>query len=281
MNIEIVPAHDVPLHEQYAASNAAFAGYVAGWASMDASAFARFLCGQGADLWHSRFARVDGELAGFGYISRTGDVARLAGMGVVPAARGSGAANELLAHLLAEARDRRDRTMVLECFEQNPRALALYRRHGFEQIDRLLGWQRTGPAASAAESRGELREVSLLEATRWPGAREFPDQPWQVSRYVIPKLPPLARAFVHGQACLVVAHHGHDPIRISALFSGQENDPDWAGLRAALAALMRAYPDHSWIAPAIHQEEVGREVFEPLGFKREPLNQVLMQKTLV
>jgi GNAT superfamily N-acetyltransferase len=87
---------------------AAFAGYVAGWSEQDAVTLARFLHLQGADLFHSRFVRVVGELAGFGYINRTGDIPRLAAMAMLPAARGNGAADYLLQHLLDESRARGD-----------------------------------------------------------------------------------------------------------------------------------------------------------------------------
>jgi hypothetical protein len=45
---------------------------------MDAISFARFLMVQGADLFHSRLVRVNGTLAGFGYITRTANIVRLA-----------------------------------------------------------------------------------------------------------------------------------------------------------------------------------------------------------
>jgi hypothetical protein len=66
MNFEIVPASAVPLAEQARVANAAFANYVGGWAELDAQTLTRFLLLQGADLFHSRFIRVNGELAGFG-----------------------------------------------------------------------------------------------------------------------------------------------------------------------------------------------------------------------
>ncbi|MBA2433860.1 MAG: GNAT family N-acetyltransferase [Verrucomicrobiota bacterium] len=88
---------------------------------MDAAGLGRFICLQGADLCYSSFARNQTGLCGFGYIARTGDLARLARLGVVPSARRTGIARGLLLHLLEEARARRDRMMVLEMIEQNPR----------------------------------------------------------------------------------------------------------------------------------------------------------------
>ncbi len=141
MSFAIVPAHDLPLAEQAAIVNRGFANYVAGWADLDAQGLARFLCLQGADLVHSRFVSVNGELAGFGYINRTGDVPRLAAMAIAAEARGTGAAAYLLQHLIDEARTRGDRGMVLEVIEQNPRA------HHFYLTARI---SRAGPAGGLA-----------------------------------------------------------------------------------------------------------------------------------
>src|ERR1043166_9133143 len=105
MNFEIVPAHDVPLSDQAKVFNDAFTGYVAGSVKLDANSLAAFMCGHGVDLCYSRFARDEkGVLASFGYINRTGNVTRLAGMGTVSAARRSGAAQFLMSHLLDEAK---------------------------------------------------------------------------------------------------------------------------------------------------------------------------------
>jgi len=92
MTFEIIPAVDVPLADQASIANAAFAGYVGGWTEMDANALARFLLLQGTDLYYSRFVRNSDGLAGFGYINRTGNIMRLSGMALLPAARGTGAA---------------------------------------------------------------------------------------------------------------------------------------------------------------------------------------------
>ena len=125
MSFALVPAVDLPLAEQALVANRAFAGYIAGWADLDAAGLARFLSLQGADLFFSRFVRWNGELAGFGYINRTGDYPRLAAMALTPAARGSGAATFLLQRLFAEAQARGDHAMILEVIEQNPRAVRL------------------------------------------------------------------------------------------------------------------------------------------------------------
>ena len=73
---------------------------------------------QGTDLFYSRLVRMNGELAGFGYINRTANILRLSGMALIPSARGTGAAAHLLNHLFDEAKANADATMMLEVIDQ-------------------------------------------------------------------------------------------------------------------------------------------------------------------
>src|SRR5436305_710402 len=123
MKFEIVPAHELSFAEQASVLNRAFAGYLAGWHDMDPETVARFICAQGIDICYSRFAGANGKLVAFGYINRTGNISRLAGMGNVPDARPIRAASSILTHLLGEAQHRGDAAMVLEVFEQNDPAV--------------------------------------------------------------------------------------------------------------------------------------------------------------
>ncbi|CAN5798504.1 hypothetical protein BH20VER1_BH20VER1_28580 [soil metagenome] len=205
MNFEIVPAYDVSLGEQTQVMNAAFANYIGGWTDQDAGAFARFVVLQGTDLFYSRLIRADGELVGFCYFGRTGNVPRCTGMGIVPAARGSGAANYLLDHVIDEAKQRGDAAMVLEVIQQNPRAHKLYRRSGFVETDELLGWRRTAGLPLAVRAWPEIEEVDLLQVLNTPNDREYPQLPWQVTRHCAAKLP-VARAYRAGAACVVLGN---------------------------------------------------------------------------
>jgi ribosomal protein S18 acetylase RimI-like enzyme len=275
MNFEIVPAVDISLDEQARVANAAFAEYVGGWHEMDAAAIGRFLMLQGADLFYSRFVRVNGELAGFGYITRIGNVLRLGGMAIIPSARGSGVAGYLLSHLFEEAQANRDATMMLEVIEQNPRAIALYRRHGFREITRLVGWRR--PSEDGRERTGDvgaLGEIAVLDALHTPTAPDYPDIPFQISRHSVAKVAK-TRAFSHGTVRVIISDPETPPVRVHALFSATQN---WDELRAALDAVMRRFGGLEFFAPPVWPEEFGANVFEPLGFAREPITQFLMRR---
>lgn len=281
MHFEIVPAHELSLAEQALVANKAFAGYVGGWADLDAATLARFLTLQGADLFYSRFVRADGQLVGFGYINRTGNILRLAGMGIIPEARGSGAARMLLDGLFEEAEERGDEAMVLEVIEQNPRAHAVYRRHGFRELGRLTGWRRSGGAAVPEHAVIAGGEIPILDALRIPAPTDYPELPWQISRHAVAKVP-VGRAFRTETVCLVIGDPEGTPVRIYAAISV---DPPrgvvWRDLRSVLAGVIARFPAREFFAPAIFPEEFGMQLFEPLGFKPEPISQFLMRRDFV
>lgn len=277
MSFEIIPAHEVPFSQQADIFTQAFAGYVGGSFEMNADTLARFIFHQGIDIWQSRFLRTDQGLVGFGYINRTGNISRLAGMGVVPAGRREGHARRLLRHLLEEARARSDQAMVLEVIEQNPAAHELYRREGFREIDRLLSWRRK-PSVSP-NSPEILEEVSLTAATQMPSAIEFPTLPWPISRHAIAKVAG-GRAFRAGGALVVIGDPRFDPVRVYALSTLSLESPAWPAMRAALGAVLQRHPDREFFAPPVFPSAFGEKIFQPLGFAGEKLTQALMRYDL-
>lgn len=276
MHFDIVPAHDLPPDVQAAIFNRAFAGYLVGWNEIDAAGLAKLICAQGIDLCHSRFVRANGALVGFGYIDRTGNVSRLASMGVVPDARGSGAAQFLVSHLFDDARSRPDEAVMLEVFEQNLPALALYRRNKFRELMRLFGWRRVAQKIEM-QIDGNLEEISLLAANRICGPLEFPDIPWQISRHAVAKLTD-ARGYGIGGVCVVISNPVITPIRIHALLG--YDSANGATARNVLAAVLEKFAEKEFFAREIFPEQFGPAIFEPLGFVPEPLNQILMRRDL-
>jgi GNAT superfamily N-acetyltransferase len=273
---EIIPAHDVPLADQAKIFSRAFAGYVGGSFEMDAAGLARFVSLQSADLCYSRFARTPEGLAGFAYINRTANISRIGAMGVVPEARRAGLARRLLAHLLEEAQTRGDQAMMLEVIEQNPAAHQLYGQQGFRETGHLWGWRRKANTP-ARDSTNPLEEISLLRATQIPSALEYPDLPWPISRHAIAKSA-AKFAFQSGHALIVMGDPEVSPVRVHALSCS--NRMDWPALRETLCALLHRYPDCEFFTPPVFPEQFGQEVFQPLGFVREPMSQFLMRYDL-
>ena len=211
---------------------------------------------------------------GYGDINRTGNILRLSGMALIPYARGSGAAAQLLLYLLEEARSRGDSTMMLEVIDRS-RAVAFYRRHGFREIGRLQGWRR--PVTSdVLPGDATMEEIPTLRALQMEGVREYPEIPWQISRYALAKLEK-TRAFQAKNARVVIGDPESPAIRVHGLFSSSS---DWQDLRAALAGVLTLFPEREFFAPAIWPEDFGTKIFEPLGFRREPLRQFLMRQDL-
>jgi hypothetical protein len=243
---------------------------------MDAISFARFLMVQGADLFHSRLVRVNGTLAGFGYITRTANIVRLSGMAMIPSARGTGAAAELLERLFVEAKENRDEAMILEVIEQNPRAIAFYQRHGFRELMRLVGWRRSADAPPAEGRTLHLQRMRVLEALRSSPGRDYPEIPWPISRHAIARVPK-TRAFAASAVRVVVSDPEATPLRIHGLLSASG---DWDESRAAVRAVIARFPSRELFAPPVWPEEYGASLFEPLGFKREPITQLLMRRDL-
>jgi RimJ/RimL family protein N-acetyltransferase len=75
---------------------------------------------------------------------RDGNVADLVGMWVDPVARGSGAADALVAEVISWAHQARITTLRLHYTEGNARARSLYERHGFRATGRTFLRERDG-----------------------------------------------------------------------------------------------------------------------------------------
>jgi GNAT superfamily N-acetyltransferase len=276
LKFEVVPAHQLPFETQAKVFTDAFTGYVAGSFQLDANSLAAFLCAQGIDLCYSRFARsATGQLLTFGYINRTGNVTRLGAMGTVSAARRSGAATWLLSRLLEEARHRGDKMMMLEVIEQNPPAVALYQSHGFETMTRLFGWRIK--AAGLAADEAQIHEMHILDALNIPSPVEYPTLSWPISRHAAAKVA-AGRAFRLDDVAVVTGDPAISPIRLHAYLGF--NGSNWQSLRRLTNGVLAKFAGYDFFTPPIFPEEFGTEIFRPLKFRQESINQFLMRKHL-
>ncbi|HMJ07298.1 MAG TPA: hypothetical protein VK474_13645, partial [Chthoniobacterales bacterium] len=76
---------------------------------------------------------------------------------------------------------------------------------------------------------------------------------------------------------IIVSDAGASPIRVHSFLCSEW---DWEMLRNLLAATMQPFPDREFFTPPVFPEEFAKEIFEPLGFKLEPLTQFLMRREL-
>ncbi|MEV4011308.1 ribosomal protein S18-alanine N-acetyltransferase [Nonomuraea angiospora] len=93
--------------------------------------------GELADMPRSRHyvvALVDGEIIGYAGLAAAADQADVQTIAVLEKHQGTGIGGALLTELLAEAGRRGVREIFLEVRADNPRAQAVYRHYGFEEI---------------------------------------------------------------------------------------------------------------------------------------------------
>lgn len=87
----------------------------------------------------------------YGAISVLGDVADLDRIAVLPSARRRGLARELLADLIAEAREAGSARMLLEVAADNAAAIGLYESYGFTTISTRKDYYPVGVDALILE----------------------------------------------------------------------------------------------------------------------------------
>lgn len=144
---------------------------------MNAEAFERRFRAEHLDAVSSFVYSQNDLPQGIILISRRGKNSRVAAMGVATSARGQGLGRKMLQNALDAAQVRRDQSLVLEVFEQNTKALGLYKSLGFEVVRNLVGYTR--PA-----QRGEpcnLVEIDALEFSRVAAIESAANLPWMLT----------------------------------------------------------------------------------------------------
>jgi ribosomal protein S18 acetylase RimI-like enzyme len=282
--IEISPATDFAAADLHAANLAAFADYIAGPMHLPFDQWPSLIARQGIDLARSRVAVRDGAIASYAYVCPRPDVGRwrLAIMGALPAARGTGAAPALIDDFLARAKAEGMAHAELECFAANERALRLYRSRGFVGVRALNGWKAPdAPAAADASAPAgvprEVRAVAREAALAWldDAVRDVPWLPYQsTSRCLAAQVRPLT-SWRCGSAQLVFsAVEGTQTVVHSII----DRDADMADAKALAQALAAAHP--GTFAPPIFRDDLGGDGFALAGWAPHDLNQVLMRRVL-
>lgn len=240
-----------------------------------------------ATLWHmarvdsvsladSCVALDDGRAVGVALIARRGWTCRLAAMGLLPEARRRGVGRALVTHLLAGARTRGDRRMVLEVIEQNPAAVRLYEATGFARVRRLVGLVGTG--SPPADDLPEPAEVDVRTVARHISHHTGDDWPWQISGESVAQHTPPARGFGMEDAWVTV--RGLDGPQVSLLGLTASAGPERARRASRLIrALMARHPGKTWRISAYWPEELA-DWFEPAWFTRQELTQWQMARAV-
>jgi len=230
---------------------------------------------EGIDLGSSLIIRENGEDVGFAMVARRGPESRVAGFGIVTAARGRGTGHALLERVIKEAISRGDHRMVLECNEENLPARRLYERQGFVIRRRLLGFSATSVVPCHQD---ELDEISIYEAVMAVTRAEVPDLPWQISPASLLQaaLPTVAYRLGPSSAILTPTATG---VQLRAIVTEPGSQRQGRG-RRLIQAIAARHPDLPWSVSPLWPEENVTGFLEPLGFVRTSITQCQMDLKL-
>jgi GNAT superfamily N-acetyltransferase len=280
----IAPAATIPATRLHAATVAAFSDYVAGPMQLTLEQWPSFVERQGIDLARSRVVVQDGSVVSFAFACPRADDRRwrLAVMGALPAARGTGAATGLLDDFLARAKAEGMAHAELECFAANERAQRLYRGRGFEVVCALNGWRAPDTPAPADEPAPagvtrEVRPVAREPAFAWldDASRRLEWLPFQNTARCLSAQPRPLTFWQCGRAQLVFSAVAGTQTLVHSLI---DLDPALRDAQALARALRVAHP--GTFAPPIFRDDLGGEALQHAGWAPHELNQVLMRRVL-
>ena len=255
-----------------------FEGYLPGRVDISAGAYESRFRAEDLDPFASRVYLRSGELAGVLLVTRRGWTSRMAGMGVVPAMRGNGLGRWILQGAIRDAKERGDKSIVLETFEQNTGAVRLYAGLGFSVRRRLYGYSRK--ARTPPQISDTLSEIDPLDFARVVAKEGEPDLPWMLSAETFSSATTPARAYHLGHhAYALIGDPEAETITLRAMVVPRKGRRQGWGTRL-LRALYAAFPVHDWAIPAIVPESLAHEFLTKLGWKRENLNQLEMSLDL-
>ena len=254
-DMTFVPADAIAPAALHAAFAAAFSDYLLGPFNLPLGQWPIFIGRQAADLSLSRAALREGQLLAFALVAPRPEIGhwRLATMGALPEARGSGAAPALLDDFIARAAAAGMRGVELECFAQNERAQRLYRARGFEPVHPLYGYVRAAdlPLPAGVSADGAVT-VDLPTAFAWLDLRnlELGDLPLQVTTPSLRAQPVALQAWQRGSAQLVFAVNGTQSVTIHSLVDTQSGQHEALALAAQLVkaaprSIASSYPNCS------------------------------------
>lgn len=230
------------------------------------------------DLAASRVVLRNRVAVGAALIARRGWTCRLAGMSLVPEARGQGVGRALVLHLLGEAKARGERAMVLEVIEQNAPAAHLYQACGFKTVRRLVGFARGDEARGEEPAVATPEQVDPRAMAAVVAASDRLDLPWQLSAEAIAHLTPPSVAFRREGAWVAVSNLATAEVTIRSVAAERAA---WMDTRGAelLRNLVASHPGRRWQMKAIWPEERSA-VFVYAGFTRTELSQWQMVREL-
>ena len=269
------PVADCTAEEVAAALGRGFEGYLVPL-RFTPQAYERRFRAENLDPYASRIYERDGAPVGVMLIARRGWTSRVAAMGFAPEVRGQGLGRRFLAEAITAAEARGDRAMVLEVFEQNPSAVALYTKLGFRPRRRLVGW-KWEPAEAAVETADDLTEIDPLEFGRLAARQGEPDLPWALQAETLSAATAPARAWhLAHRAYALVADPAAENLALTALVVPQPHRRQGWGSRL-VQSLAATFPGRPWSVAPIVPEGLARDFFTQLGWGGWEIRQIEMR----
>jgi ribosomal protein S18 acetylase RimI-like enzyme len=274
MQLELEPTQSFGLSATAGLLNEAFSDYLVPIRLSQASLL-QMVRRDSVDLDCSRVVRDNGLPVGVALVARRGWSSRLAGMALLPTARGQGIGRWCMTQLMSEARARSERVMELEVIEENTAAVCLYRGCGFNVLGRLLSYVR---APGQVKQEGLVEEVDVRLVARLVAAYGLPNLPWQMSGESLAHLGPPDRAYRMAAAYLVLSDPDQAQVIIRSILVEPEARRQGQASRLLRSAIAR-YPGKTWRVPALCPEQIGG-LFEKAGFMPDHLAQLHMAADL-
>ena len=204
MTLELIPASGLSAAERAELFTAAYEDYVVPFA-LDEERLRFMESAFGNDLDASLVAVADDARVGLANLARDGAEGWVAGVGVVPAHRGSGVGEALMHGLHEAARGLGLERVWLEVIEENVGARRLYEKLGYEHVRELEVWSL---AEIVAQSNYLLpARATVAEANAWIREHRREREPWQRSDATLARLqelePEPQALVVYGGAAVV------------------------------------------------------------------------------
>ena len=250
-----------------------FAGYFFDL-EIDKGGLYRMMSQEGVDADCSRVVLRNDEPVGIALIARRGWTSRLAAMGIIKEARGQGIGRWFMPELLAEARERGERKMVLEVIEQNVPAVHLYQRSGFQIVRRLVGFHWSPTAGDLPENSIAPTEVDIYEVAQLVMQHGLPDLPWQLAADSLIRLGRPNRAYRLAEAYAIISNPEQDNVGLRSLLVLPASRGQGQA-RQLIHALAAHFAQKTWRVPIICPEELGG-IYRRMGFQPESLSQLQM-----
>jgi GNAT superfamily N-acetyltransferase len=254
-----------------------FQGYVVPMRFTPEKYEARFRA-ENLDPFASRLYYNNETLAAVAMIARRGWTSRLAAMAVAPEFRGRGVGKVVLKLALEAAILRKDRTMILEVFEQNPAAVSLYASAGFRTVRKLVGYDFLRPGVgSGRPGVNRLHEIDPLIVARLIAQEGEPDLPWMLSPETLAAATlPVQALHLDEIAFAAVADPKAEKIVIRTLLVRKAHRGKGWGSRI-LSALETLYGDRPLTIPPLVPENLAPGLFRRAGWQPHALDLLEMK----